>query len=258
MTLSTCLDDHKDQALDFYADKTILITGGAGGIGVETAKVFLDAGARVRLADISPEALERASEALGATDRLSLQVNDLADHDACLRALTDGPKPYALVHLAGLSLPDLPDMDDLSLFDSTISANVRNGYQLGRLFHAHCAGSPPLPARLVFASSLAYRRGGLDRIAYSAAKGAIAGMVRAMTRRFAPDVHVNAVAPGIIVTPMSRQLIADRSDKLMAEIPIRRFAEPREVATVIEFLCGPASSYVNGQIINVDGGTIHS
>ena len=57
---------------------------------------------------------------------------------------------------------------------------------------------------------------------------------------------------------MTKSLIAMREEKLMAEIPIRRFGEPREVASVIEFLCSPASSYVNGQIINVDGGTIHS
>lgn len=244
--------------MNFYADKTVLITGGGGGIGIETARVFLDAGASVRLVDVSADALARAVQTLGPSGRLSTQVNDLFDQDACIRALEDGPGPYALVHLAGLSLPDPEDTSDLSLFDATMAANVRNGYQLGRLFHARCAGTSELPSRLVFACSLAFRRGGLDRIAYSAAKGAIAGMVRAMTRRFAPTVHVNAVAPGIILTPMTRQLIAERADKLMAEIPIRRFAEPREVATVIEFLCGPASSYVNGQIINVDGGTIHS
>lgn len=242
----------------FYRDKTILITGGAGGIGREAARLFLAAGARVRLADISGEALAHASAELATPDRLQTQVNDLADAAACIRALEDGGKLYALVHMAGISHPDLDDLGDLSLFDATIAANTRNGYQLGRLFHARCAGTAELPTRIVFACSLAYRRGGLDRIAYSAAKGAIAGMVRAMTRRFAPSVHVNAVAPGIILTPMTRQLIADRADKLMAEIPIRRFAEPREVATVIEFLCSPASSYVNGQIINVDGGTVHS
>jgi len=244
--------------MGFYSGKTILITGGAGGIGIETAKVFLQAGAGVRLADLSAEALERARGALGDSSQVALQVNDLADHAACVRALEDGPRPYAVVHLAGISLPDPEDQADLSLFDATIAANVRNGYQLGRLFHARCPGTAQEPARLVFACSLAFRRGGLDRIAYSASKGAIAGMMRAMTRRFAPVVHVNAVAPGIILTPMTRQLIGDRGDKLMAEIPIRRFAEPREVATVIEFLCGPGSSYVNGQIINVDGGTIHS
>ena len=242
----------------FYADKTILITGGAGGIGVQTARVFLEAGATVRLADRSADALARARETLGTPAGLQVQINDLASEAACLQALEDGGRPYALVHLAGISLPDPDDPGDLSLFDATIAANVRNGYQLGRLFHQHCPGTPALPGRIVFASSLAYRRGGLDRIAYSAAKGAIAGMVRAMTRRFAPTVHVNAVAPGIILTEMTRNLIGARGELLMAEIPIRRFAEPREVATVIEFLCGPGSSYVNGQIINVDGGTVHS
>lgn len=244
--------------MTFYRGKTILITGGAGGIGIETARVFLASGADVRLADISDDALERARTELGSGTRVTCQVNDLGDHEACVRAIEEGGMPYAIVHLAGISKPDLDDLANLSLFDATLGANVRNGYQLGRVFHERCKATAELPARLVFASSIAYRRGGLDRIAYSAAKGAVAGMIRAMTRRFAPKVHVNGVAPGIILTPMTTRLIADRGEKLMAEIPIRRFAQPSEVATVIEFLCGPASSYVNGQIINVDGGSVHS
>jgi NAD(P)-dependent dehydrogenase (short-subunit alcohol dehydrogenase family) len=244
--------------MSFYDGKTILITGGAGGIGVETARVFLDAGAHVRLVDVSGEALRHATQQLDAGTRLETCLNGLADLGQCESALESGPMPYAIVHLAGISLPDLDDLGDLSLFDQTMSANVRNGYQLARVFHQRHTGTASLPSRLVFACSLAYRRGGLDRIAYSAAKGAIAGMVRAMTRRFAPTIHVNAVAPGIILTSMTTQLVADRHEKLISEIPIRRFAQPREVATVIEFLCGPASSYVNGQIINVDGGTVHS
>jgi len=244
--------------MSFYDDKTILITGGAGGIGVETARVFLDAGARVRLVDVSARALVNAVRHLDAGTRVETCQNGLADLGQCVSALESGAMPYAIVHLAGISLPDLDDLGDLSLFDETMAANVRNGYQLARLFHERHSGTAESPSRLVFACSLAFRRGGLDRIAYSAAKGAIAGMVRAMTRRFAPSIHVNAVAPGIVMTPMTTQLIAERHEKLMNEIPIRRFAQPREVATVIEFLCGPASSYVNGQIINVDGGTIHS
>ncbi len=244
--------------MSFYADKLVLITGGAGGIGVETASVFLAAGARVRLVDLSPEGLAAACERLGAPDRVEAVASDLSDRRECLKALETGAMPYAVVHLAGISVPDPEDLDDLSLFDRTIAANVRNGYQLGRIFHQRCGGTAELPSRIVFTSSLAYRRGGLDRIAYSASKGAVAGMVRAMTRRFAPTVHVNAVAPGIILTPMTKAMIGERGDRLLNEIPIRRFAQPREVATVIEFLCGPASSYVNGQIINVDGGTVHS
>ncbi len=244
--------------MSFYDSKTILITGGAGGIGIETARVFLDAGALVRLVDVSACGLARATRDLAAGMRLEAHLSDLADLQKCVASLDSGPMPYAIVHLAGISLPDLDDLADLSRFDATMSANVRNGYQLARVFHERHAGTAELPSRIVFASSLAYRRGGFDRIAYSAAKGAIAGMVRSMARRFAPTVLVNAVAPGIVLTPMTTALIADRHETLMREIPIRRFAEPREVATVIEFLCGPASSYVNGQIINVDGGTVHS
>lgn len=244
--------------VSFYSDKTVLITGGGGGIGTETARVFIDAGAKVRLVDMSSDALMKAARDLQAPGAVATHLSDLSSLEKCVAALEDGPMPYAIVHLAGISLPDLDDLGDLSLFDNIMNANVRNGYQLARVFHERHTGTAELPSRIVFASSIAYRRGGLDRIAYSAAKGAIAGMLRAMTRRFAPTIHVNAVAPGIILTPMTTSLIGARGDKLMNEIPIRRFAQPREVATVIEFLCSPASSYVNGQIINVDGGTIHS
>ena len=82
-------------------------------------------------------------------------------------------------------------------------------------------------------------------------------MVRALSRRLAPNVLVNGVAPGIITTPMTDQLIAARGGALMREIPIGRFGDPMEVASVLEFLISPSSSYVNGQIINIDGGTVH-
>lgn len=245
--------------MGYYEDKLILITGGGGGIGRETARVFLDAGASVRLVDPSAQALNKVAADLSGGDRLQTHLSDLSTQDKCEAALTrQGATPYAVVHLAGISLPDPDDIADMSCFDATFEANVRNAYQLSRAFHAMHSGTKEQPSRMVFTSSLAFRRGGLDRIAYSASKGAVAGMIRAMARRYAPTIHVNGIAPGIVLTPMTRQLIGDRGDRLMSEIPIGRFAEPREIATVIEFLCGPGSSYVNGQIINVDGGTIHS
>jgi 3-oxoacyl-[acyl-carrier protein] reductase len=242
----------------FYEDKCVLITGGGGGIGSALAELVLSMGARVRLIDVSADALAATAARLAGGDRVETRVSDLGSGAACRATLEDGGVPYAVVHLAGVSLTDLDDLEDDGRWHEIFDANVRNGYLLGRIFHALSTGTAETPGRLVYASSLAYRRGGLDRIAYSSAKGAIAGMVRAMSRRFSPTVRVNAVAPGVILTPMVTAMLASRGEGLLREIPIGRFAQPSEVATVIEFLLSPASIYVNGQVINVDGGTFNS
>ena len=106
----------------------------------------------------------------------------------------------------------------------------------------------------MFASSVAYRRGSPDYAAYGAAKGGIVGLTRALSRKFAPDILVNAIAPGLIVTRMTEHVIAERGEAYRAEIPLQRFGQPAEVASVIRFLCSRDSSYVTGQTITIDGG----
>lgn len=242
-----------------YQGRVAVITGGAGGIGRETANVLLRLGATVVLVDVSEDSLTAASAELGRPDRVRVVRSDLSDYRACEAALeAAGRTVHVLVHLAGISVPDPEDPADVTVFDDVMAANTRSAYLIARAFERRHDGTAEDPARMVFASSLAYRRGGLDRVAYSAAKGAIAGMIRALARRFAPRILVNGVAPGVILTRMTDHLIATRGDALMAEIPLRRYGRPAEVARVIEFLAGPGSTYVNGQIINVDGGTVHS
>ena len=109
---------------------------------------------------------------------------------------------------------------------------------------------------MVFSSSLAFRRGAVDYVAYSAAKGGLVGMTRALARRFNKQANVNAVAPGIIMTNMAVPLIIEQKDKLLAEIPLGRFGAPEEVASVVKFLLGWDASYITGQTINVDGGQV--
>ena len=112
--------------------------------------------------------------------------------------------------------------------------------------------------RIILISSLAYRRGAFDHIPYTASKGGITGLVRAYSRKLAPKILVNGLAPGIINTKMPQDLIKERGDELIKQIPQKRFGEPEEVANVILFLLSHYSSYVNGQIINIDGGIINS
>jgi 3-oxoacyl-[acyl-carrier protein] reductase len=80
------------------------------------------------------------------------------------------------------------------------------------------------------------------------------GLTRALSRKLAPEVLVNAVAPGVIATKMADPIIAERGEAYRQEIPLRRFGQPSEVASVIRFLCSPDASYITGQTITIDGG----
>ncbi len=114
--------------------------------------------------------------------------------------------------------------------------------------------TPAFLLRIVFASSVAFRRGSPDYAAYGAAKGGIVGLTRSLSRKFAPDILVNAVAPGVIETRMAATTIAERGDRYLQDIPLRRFGLASDVASVIRFLCSRDSSYITGQTITIDGG----
>jgi NAD(P)-dependent dehydrogenase (short-subunit alcohol dehydrogenase family) len=244
---------------DFYRGKTIVVTGGAGGIGRATAKRFLADGGRVILVDVNGKALDAAIAELSALGTVEAHLSTIDDVAAAEKVFdAAGSSFHGLVHLAGISLPDPEDFRDLDLFDRTIAANTRNAYALARVIENRKLGSADEPVRMVLASSMAFRRGGVDRVAYSVAKGGVAAMIRALSRRLAPGVLVNGIAPGIILTPMTEPIIMRRGDDLMREIPMKRYGRSEEVAGVVNFLCGPDASYVNGQIINIDGGTINS
>jgi NAD(P)-dependent dehydrogenase (short-subunit alcohol dehydrogenase family) len=234
-----------------FAGRRIVITGGAGGIGVATARAFLDHGAHVLLLDPDEHRLSETKAALGGT-RVFTAATDLATSAVCDDLLARAKPVYALVHLAGLFEPDPLDPGDHGVWDRAIAANLTSAYDMAVAFRRHA--DPRGPARIVFTSSVAFRRGSAGYAAYGAAKGGIVGLTRSLARRFAPDVLVNAVAPGVILTRMTDRIIAERGDAYRQDIPLQRFGEPGEVASVIRFLCSRDASYITGQTITVDGG----
>jgi NAD(P)-dependent dehydrogenase (short-subunit alcohol dehydrogenase family) len=239
-----------------FADRHVLITGGAGGIGLACARHFLAAGASVHLIDVDGARLDEARQALQAHAGVTCATSSLADHAACAQAISEGGKaPFALIHMAGVFETDLLDPADRSGWDRAIAGNLTNAYEMALAFRA--VRDTRTPSRVVLSTSRAFQRGTPGRAAYSAAKGGIVGLVRAFSRDFAPDILVNAVSPGLIQTRMTEGLIASHGDQRLAEIPLQRFGTPQDVASVVGFLCGEASSYVTGQMITVDGGVIN-
>ncbi|HEX2943514.1 MAG TPA: SDR family NAD(P)-dependent oxidoreductase [Rhodopila sp.] len=238
--------------MSVFTGKRIVVTGGAGGIGIETVRAFMEQGGHVIMADRDEAALHRARDLLGPT-RLGLFVSSLETPADCARVIEAAGAPvYALVHLAGLFERDPLDPEDHGVWNRAIAANLTTACDMAVAFSTRFDRREP--ARIVLTSSIAYRRGSADRVPYAAAKGGIVGLTRALSRKLAPDVLVNAIAPGVIETKMADPIIAERGEAYRPEIPLQRFGKPCEIASVIRFLCSPDASYITGQTITVDGG----
>lgn len=236
-------------------EKLALITGAAGGIGIALAQRLAANGWSLHLCDVNQSRLEAMRENLPANTTICESTLD--SPKACSSALPATKQPIdALVHLAGIFEFHEPTPVDREIYDRNIQHNQTNAYDMA------VAVEPKLSdhGRVVFVSSLAFNRGSPDNISYSMAKGALVGLTRALSRRLASrGVLVNSVAPGLIETPMLREVMTGRDEEAMrASVPLERFGNPSEVAGVIAFLLSEDASYITGQTINIDGGLINS
>jgi 3-oxoacyl-[acyl-carrier protein] reductase len=237
--------------------KTVVITGGAGGIGTPLARKLAQIGADLLILDVDQSRLDKLSAELsGGKSKIVALQSDLVGFEACKELIGKAPSELiGLVHLAGVFESDDDGGVNDVVWDRAISHNLRNARDMVIAF-AEAAPDTNL-GKIVLTSSLAANRGAFDHYSYTAAKAGLVGLTRAFSKRFAPKIVVNCIAPGIIMTGMPDKVIADRGEKIMSEIPLKRFGEPEEVASVIMFLISDAVSYVTGQMINIDGGTIN-
>ncbi len=218
-----------------------VVTGAAGGIGAAICARLGDEGLEVVGVDLSPRLADLPNIE-------PIQVDLTTDQGIeTIRGGLKGRTVSVLVNNAGITrdarLVNMTDDD----FSAVISVNLGASYRLTRaLIPSLGPGSA-----IVSLSSRAYL-GNFGQFNYSMSKGAIVGMTRALAIELAPDVRVNAIAPGLIGTEMALGIPEDVRTKMVSAIPMGRMGEPEEVADLVWFLAQPG--YITGEVIVIGGG----
>jgi 3alpha(or 20beta)-hydroxysteroid dehydrogenase len=240
--------------------KIALITGASRGQGAAHAELFAAEGAKVILCDVLDDSGEATARRIAAAGGDATYVHlDVGAADDWRNAVAVAEKRFGrldiLVGNAGIAVREsLLDTSD-EAWDRAIAVNQR-GIFLGM---RHCI---PTMIRsgggsVVNVSSVLGVSGGPGYAAYQASKHAVIGLTRSAAHTYGPDqVRVNVVCPGLVLTPMSAQNPKELQRALIDRIPLRRGAEPMELAHVVLFLASDDASYVTGAQVTVDGGMI--
>jgi 2-hydroxycyclohexanecarboxyl-CoA dehydrogenase len=237
--------------------KTVMLTGGASGIGRASVLMLAKEGARVLLADVNEAgARETIRLADGASiEFLKLELTDGTSVDACAKeAITrTAGKIDAFVNAAGWDRTQPFIEADQAFLDKVLGINLLGPLRLTRaLFPAMIQNGG---GKIVFVASDAGRVGSLGETPYSAAKGGIIGFTKSLAREGARHkITVNCVCPGPTDTPLFHANPERMREALLRAIPFRRLAQPEDIAGAILYFAGPTSDYVTGQILSVSGG----
>ncbi len=233
-----------------------IITGAASGIGYSTARYFAARGARVVGVDLSERVVELMSELPGGA-HLGI-ARDLTDPTAADRVIAQAVAfagtPTILVNSAGVALLDravdvTPDRWQTTL-DVNLSATFYMSQAAGRVMLGAGYG------RIINLASQAAVIGLDEHAAYAASKAAIVGLTRVLSKEWAPSgVTVNAISPTVVETPLGKVAWAgEKGERAKAEIPVGRFAQPEEIASLIGYLASADAAMITGTNVLVDGG----
>jgi 3-oxoacyl-[acyl-carrier protein] reductase len=237
------------------ARKTALVVGGSRGIGKEIALTLAGAGFDIWLTyqsnHAAAEETKRDIEKFGSSCRLfSFDISDYKATEDALGKVCDENPPHALVYNAGIARDNLMVWMTKDEWDKVINTNLNGFYNIMHV--TLFAMLREKRGRIVIISSTSGQTGQAGQVNYSASKAGLIGAAKALAREVGrKNIFVNVVAPGIIETEMTAQL---PKEKILPLIPLNRFGQSKEVASVVKFLCTEEDMYIHGQVIGVNGG----
>ena len=237
--------------------KVAVVTGGSQGIGKEICRKFAENGADIAIVDVcAPEKAQAAADeiaALGVTVR-TYQCNvadSAAVAETCQAIQKDFGGADILVNNAGITRDNLILRMSEADFDAVVDVNLKGAFYMTKNFYRPMMKKKY--GKIINISSVSGLFGNAGQANYSASKAGIIGLTKSTAKELAAKgVCVNAIAPGFIMTSMTTDF--QGNEELVKAIPAHRFGKPEEVAGLALFLASPASDYITGEVIRIDGG----
>ncbi|WP_096187854.1 3-oxoacyl-ACP reductase FabG [Evansella halocellulosilytica] len=241
-------------------DKVAIVTGGAGGIGEQTAKTFGSEGAKVVIADFDEKNGQKAAKHLqeSGVESLFVQVN-VADHESVEAMVNKVIDTYGtidiLINNAGITrdamLKKLTKEDWQQVIDVNLSG----------VFHCTQAVLPHMieqgSGSIINTSSIVGVHGNVGQTNYAATKSGVIGMSKSWAKELGPKgIRVNAVAPGFVNTAMVDTIPDKIVNGIIDKVPLKRLGDPIDIANAYLFLASEEASYINGTILEVNGGLV--
>ena len=235
---------------------TVIVTGGSRGIGRAIAARLAADGFDLALVDIAEASLAEAKTVLGGATRVDTCVCNVADGaqvESVVAQIAAAGPIYGLVNNAGITADALLLRMSAEQWQRVLDVNLTGTFHFTKAVAPHMMRQRV--GRIVNIASVIGLSGNAGQANYAASKAGVIGLTKSVAKEMGKrGVLCNAVAPGFIATDMTAVLPEKVKEAAKQIIPLQRMGQPEEVAKVVAFLAGPASTYLTGQVISVDGG----